>query len=69
MYYNHGYHPYCRYPYCGYPPVFGFYPTPYYPVGAFNSQIASVNQSFFNAGVATGVYQTANNYNYMGFGR
>jgi hypothetical protein len=32
-----------------------------------NSQLAVINQSFYNAGVAQGVYQTANNYNSLMF--
>lgn len=69
MYYPYGYgYPYRRY---GYPYSYGYLPygyPRYSSTNLLNSQIASVNQSFFNAGIATGVYQTANNFNYAGLG-
>lgn len=66
MYYPRYHHLYA------YPRPYGYYPYayahPYYhSTNLFNSQIATVSQSMFNAGVMTGVAQTANAYNIGGY--
>ena len=65
MYHPHYWYPQ-RYRYYGYPVPYGYVPYgyPYYSsANILNSQLASVNQSMFNAGVMTGVAQTATAYN------
>lgn len=54
--YGYGYgQPYSHHPF--------IYPANYMSTQLINSQISTVNQSIFNAGIMTGVTPVANSYN------
>jgi hypothetical protein len=68
--YNPGFYPQFNHHYPAYGYGYGYgYPRYSYPYGnsIVGSQISSVNQSFFNAGVAQGISQVANSYNVGGY--